>query len=167
MNATFYEQYADKFITMGIEFAPKLLGAIVLYFVGTWAIKWLGKLMNTVMSQRHYDPSLQTFLSSLVKIVLTVVLLITVVGMLGVNTTSFAALLAGAGLAIGAALNGTLGNLAGGVMLLMFKPFKVGDLLEAQGNVGVVTEMGIFSTIILTSEKKQLYYQTVHYQQAL
>ncbi|MEY4876882.1 MAG: Small-conductance mechanosensitive channel [Bacteroidota bacterium] len=154
MNATFYEQYADKFITMGIEFAPKLLGAVVLYFVGSWAIKWLGKLMNTVMSQRHYDPSLQTFLSSLVKIVLTVVLLITVVGMLGVNTTSFAALLAGAGLAIGAALNGTLGNLAGGVMLLMFKPFKVGDLLEAQGNVGVVTDMGIFSTIILTPENK-------------
>ena len=108
------------------------------------------------MSRRQYDPSLQNFLLSLFKGILNVLLIITVAGMVGVNTTSFAALIAGAGIAIGAALNGSLGNLAGGVMLLIFKPFKVGDLIEAQGAIGGVQQIGIFSTILLSAENKTI-----------
>ena len=108
------------------------------------------------MARRQYDSSLQSFLLSLFKGVLSVLLLITVAGMLGINTTSFAALIAGAGLAIGAALNGSLGNLAGGVMMLIFKPFKVGDLIEAQGTVGGVQHIGIFSTTLLSAENKTI-----------
>jgi len=94
------------------------------------------------------------FLSSLIKVSLTILLFLSIAGMIGIDITSFAALLAGAGLAIGAALNGSLGNLAGGVMMLVFKPFKVGDLIEAQGAIGTVTEQGIFATTILTSDNK-------------
>jgi small conductance mechanosensitive channel len=106
------------------------------------------------MSARHYDASLQTFLLSFFKVTMNILLIITVASMLGVNTTSFAALIAGAGIAIGAALNGSLGNFAGGVMMLVFKPFKMGDLIEAQGITGNVTEMGIFNTVVLTPDHK-------------
>jgi small conductance mechanosensitive channel len=139
---------------MAIEYAPKVLGAIIVYIIGAWVIKKIGNALKTVFIKKNYDPSLQTFLSSLVKGVLTVLLVITVFGMIGVNITAFGALIAGAGLAIGIALNGTLGNFAGGVMMLIFKPFKVGDMIEAQGQTGVVLEQGIFNTIILTAENK-------------
>jgi small conductance mechanosensitive channel len=139
---------------MAIEYAPKILGAIVVYIIGSWVIKKIGGALSATLTKKHYDPSLQTFLSSLVKAVLTVLLVITVFGMMGVNITAFGALIAGAGLAIGAALNGTLGNFAGGVMMLIFKPFKVGDMIEAQGQTGIVKEQGIFNTVILTAENK-------------
>ena len=139
---------------MAIEYAPKVIGAIIIYILGAWVIKKIGNVLKATFVKRHYEPSLQTFLSSLVKGVLTVLLVITVFGMIGVNITAFGALIAGAGLAIGVALNGTLGNFAGGVMMLIFKPFKVGDMIEAQGQTGVVLEQGIFNTIILTAENK-------------
>lgn len=139
---------------MAIDYAPKLLGAILVYIIGSWLISKTTQVLRKVLTKRHYDPSLQTFLSSLVRVLLTVVLLITVFGMLGVNVTAFGALLAGAGLAIGAALNGSLGNFAGGVMMLIFKPFRVGDMIEAQGQVGIVQEQGIFNTTILTADNK-------------
>src|SRR5688572_33500594 len=106
------------------------------------------------MMRRHMDASLKSFRSSMLKGTCLLSLLLTVVSMLGVNITSFAAILAGAGLAIGAALNGSLGNLAGGVMLMIYKPFKVGDLIEAQGMIGVVQELGIFNTTLLSPENK-------------
>ncbi len=139
---------------MAIEYAPKVLGAIIVYIIGTWIIKKIGIALKVGFIKRHYDPSLQTFLSSLVKGILTVLLVITVFGMIGINITAFGALIAGAGLAIGVALNGTLGNFAGGVMMLVFKPFKVGDMIEAQGQTGIVLEQGIFNTVILTAENK-------------
>ena len=113
-------------------------------------------LVRRIFLARNFDPSLQTFLVSAINVSLIILLLIAVIGMIGVNITGFAALLAGAGLAIGAALNGSLGNLAGGVMMLIFKPFKVGDMIEAQGAIGVVKEMGIFNTIILSAENKTI-----------
>ena len=112
--------------------------------------------MRKAMSGKHYDASLQSFLISSVKVLLTILLLLTILGMLGVNLTAFGALLAGLGIAIGAALNGSLGNFAGGVMLLTFKPFKIGDLIEAQGQTGVVKELGIFNTVLLSSENKTI-----------
>ncbi|MFZ4863587.1 mechanosensitive ion channel family protein [Sphingobacterium sp. Mn56C] len=137
-----------------IGYAPKIVGAIIVYLIGQWVISYIAKLSQRMMKSRKFDISLQKFLVSLIKVTLTVLMFLAIIGMLGVNVTSFAALLAGAGLAIGAALNGSLGNLAGGVMLMIFKPFKVGDLIEAQDNVGVVTEIGIFNTVILSPENK-------------
>ena len=113
-------------------------------------------MLSKIMTSRHYDVSLQNFLLSLFKVMLNVLLIISVAGMIGINTTSFAALIAGAGIAIGAALNGSLGNLAGGVMMLIFKPFKVGDLIEAQGAIGGVQQIGIFSTILRSPENKTI-----------
>lgn len=149
--------YAEKLSNLAIEFLPKLIGAIVIYIVGNWLIGKIVRIMKKVFERKDYDPSLETFLISLVKVTLTILLLITAAGVLGVNTTAFGALMVGAGVAIGSALNGTLGNFAGGVMMLIFKPFKVGDMIEAQGTTGVVTEQGVFSTTILTAENKTVY----------
>jgi small conductance mechanosensitive channel len=146
--------YVDKVKQMSLSYAPQIIGALVVLVLGLWIIKLLGKGMTRFMISKHYDASLMTFLSSLFKVAMNILLIITVAGMLGINTTSFAALIAGAGIAIGAALNGSLGNLAGGVMMLVFKPFKVGDLIEAQGVTGNVKEIGIFTTIVLTPENK-------------
>ena len=108
------------------------------------------------MTARKFDPSLQTFLVSFFKIVCLVLLVITIFGILGVDTSSFAALIVGAGVAIGSALNGTLGNFAGGVMMLIFKPFKIGDIIEAQGVAGTVIEQGVFNTTLLSPDNKTI-----------
>ncbi|AHF14385.1 mechanosensitive ion channel protein [Niabella soli DSM 19437] len=131
-----------------------MIGAIILYVVGTWVINKIAALLRNLFSKRHFDKSLQTFLISVLKATLLLLLFLAIVGMLGVPITGFAALLAGAGLAIGAALNGSLGNLAGGVMIMIFKPFKVGEVIEAQGHTGKVLEIGIFNTSILSGENK-------------
>lgn len=146
--------YTEKIKLMIVDYAPKFLGALVVLLIGIWVIKMLSKTMKKVMTVRQYDAGLVSFLTSLFSVSLNILLVITVAGMIGVNTTSFAALIAGAGLAIGAALNGSLGNLAGGVMMLIFKPFKVDDLIEAQGVTGNVKEIGIFTTVVLTPENK-------------
>lgn len=147
---------AYKAKEMALEYAPKIIGAIIVYIVGSWIISKVSALMKKAMSAKQYDASLQTFLGSLVKVLLTILLILTIFGMLGVNLTAFGALLAGVGIAIGAALNGSLGNFAGGVMLLTFKPFKVGDQIESQGQTGVVKEIGIFNTILLSPENKTI-----------
>lgn len=146
--------WIEKIKNLVMDYAPKVAGAILIYFIGSWLIGKFAGIMRKVMMRRNLDPSLQSFLSSMLKVTLLILLFLTVVSMLGVNITSFAAILAGAGLAIGAALNGSLGNLAGGVMLMIYKPFKVGDLIEAQGMIGVVQEIGIFNTILLSPENK-------------
>lgn len=145
-----------KLKDMGLEYAPKILGAILVYIIGQWLITRISNLSRKMMASRNFDVSLQKFLVSIIKVTLTVLMFLAVASMLGVNITSFAALLAGAGLAIGAALNGSLGNLAGGVMLMIFKPFKVNDMIEAQGSVGIVSEIGIFNTTILSPENKTI-----------
>lgn len=149
--------WMDRVINMMIEYAPKLIGAVIIYFVGTWAIKWIGRLLAKTFEKRSIDPSLRTFLRSVIRISLLVLLILTIIGILGVNITGFAALLAGAGLAIGGALNGSLGNFAGGVIILLTKPFRVGDLIEAQNHFGIVKAIGMVDTVVLTSQNK-----TVH-----
>ncbi len=146
--------FALKAKEMAVEYAPKVFGAILVYIIGSWIIKKIAQLLNKLFIKKNYDPSLRTFLSSLVRVALTILLMLSVFEMIGVKITAFAALLAGAGLAVGAALNGSLGNFAGGVMMLLFKPFKVGDMIEAQGQTGIVLEQGIFNTIILTADNK-------------
>lgn len=148
--------FIEKIKDMALSYAPKLVGAILVYIIGTFIINRLVKTLQLVMNKKQYDKSLQGFLVSLMKVLFTVLLLLSIAGMIGIDITSFAALLAGAGLAIGGALNGSLGNFAGGVMLLIFKPFKVGDLIEAQSASGTVTEMGVFATTILTADNKTI-----------
>ena len=121
-----------------VNFGLRILIALVLLAVGRWIIRWIRRAMRNMMTRREVDPSLRGFLSSMVNITLTLFLIIIIIGILGIDTTSFIAVFASAGLAVGMALSGTLQNFAGGVMILIFKPFKVGDFIEAQGQSGSV-----------------------------
>ncbi|MCK0129942.1 mechanosensitive ion channel [Flavobacteriaceae bacterium F08102] len=148
----------DKLMEKGIEFivdfGPKVLGAILIWIIGSWIIQKLIGVARKVMTKQSYDESLQRFLLNLIGWVLKILLILTILGNLGVETTSFAAILAAAGLAIGLALQGSLANFAGGVLIMIFKPFKIGDLIEAQGITGVVKEIEIFTTKLITPGNK-------------
>jgi len=144
----------SKFFDSAVAYTPKVIGAIVFYIIGSWIIGRLSILLRKALASRKFDSSLQSFLVSLFKILCLILLVITIFGILGVDTSSFAALIVGAGIAIGSALNGTLGNFAGGVMMLIFKPFKIGDIVEAQGVLGTVTDQGVFNTTLLTPDHK-------------
>lgn len=137
-----------------VPFGIKLVAAIVVLFLGRWVIKLIKKGLTKMMERRNADPTLSSFLMSLVSVLLTFLLIIAIVGILGVNTSSLVALLASAGLAIGMALSGTLQNFAGGVMIMLFKPFKVGDFISAQGYEGKVNGIQIFNTTILTVDNR-------------
>ena len=146
--------WIDKGIDFATEYGPKIIGAILIYIIGSWVIKKLTGVLKKVMMKKDYDEALQKFLLNLVSWALKIFLIIMVIGKLGVETTSFAAIIAAAGLAIGLALQGSLANFAGGVLLIIFKPFKIGDLIEAQGITGVVKEIEIFTTKLTTPDNK-------------
>ena len=148
--------WMEKGINFVSEFGPKIIGALLIWFIGSWIIKKILKQTNKLMDKRGYDKSLQKFLMNLLSWTLKIVLIITILGALGIETTSFAAILASAGLAIGLALQGSLANFAGGVLIMIFKPFKIGDLIEAQGELGVVKEIEIFTTKINSPENKEI-----------
>ncbi|MFS4492135.1 mechanosensitive ion channel family protein [Maribacter sp. 2308TA10-17] len=131
-----------------------LIKAIAIFVIGSWLISKLMKVLSKVMTAKDYDISLQKFLVNLVSWALKIFLIITVISTLGVETTSLAALIAAAGLAVGLALQGSLANFAGGVLLIIFKPYKIGDLVEAQGVLGVVKEIEIFTTQLTTPDSK-------------
>lgn len=136
----------EKWLELAATYGMKILGAILIWIIGSWVIKKIIKGTRKVMSKKNYDESLQKFLLNLLGWILKIILIVSILGTLGVETTSFAAILAAAGLAIGMALQGSLGNFAGGVLIMIFKPFKIGDLIEAQGELGVVKEIEIFTT---------------------
>ena len=146
--------FLTKMLDLGISVGSKILLAIVVFIVGRWIVRRLNKLLAKILEKRHVEASLSTFVKSLVNITLTLLLIIVVIGVLGIETSSFIALFASAGVAIGMALSGTLQNFAGGVMILLFKPFKVGDTIEAQGQSGTVREIQIFNTILATPDNK-------------
>lgn len=150
-------KFFEQLCLWGLDAAQSILGAIIIYIVGRYIINLIKRLMNAMMERRKMDPTIRSFLSSFVNILLTILLLITVVSTLGVNTTSFAALLASAGVAVGMALSGNLQNLAGGIVILLFKPYKVGHYISAQGIEGVVKEIQIFHTIVTTVDNKEVY----------
>lgn len=131
-----------------------VLKAILIYIIGSWVIKKLTGMIKKVMAKGSYDISLQKFLLNLVTWGLKIFLIITVISTLGVETTSLAAVIAAAGLAVGLALQGSLSNFAGGVLIMIFKPYKIGDLIEAQGVLGVVKEIEIFTTKMVSPENK-------------
>ncbi len=151
------DQVIDQITTTGIEMGKSVLFAIVLAVAGRYVIKFINRLVAGMLERRNVEPTVQSFLKSFVNITLIVLLIITVVGTLGVNTTSLAALLASAGLAVGMALSGNLQNLAGGIILLFLKPFKVEDFIEAQGVSGTVKAIQIFHTILTTPDNKELF----------
>ena len=149
-----FEKYYDLAVEMIMERGPKILLAILVLIIGLRLIKFVVKLLNRGFESRNLDITLRPFISNLINWVLKVLLIVTVAEMIGIENTSFVAIIGAAGLAVGFALQGTLGNFAGGVLILGFKPFKVGDLIEAQGHLGVVEEIQIFVTKILTPENR-------------
>ena len=144
----------NKLIDLVVSFGGRLLVAIIVFFIGRWLIKRIINLIVKGMQRRKVEASLFSFTRSMVKITLYFLFVIIIIGILGIETSSFIALFASAGIAIGAALSGTLQNFAGGVMILLFKPFKVGDYIEAQGQSGTVREIQIFNTILATPDNK-------------
>lgn len=132
----------------------KIAGAILFFIIGLWIVNGITKLLLKVMTRRKFDASLQSFLGSMVGVGLKVLLLVSVAGMIGIETTSFVAVIGALGLAVGLALQGSLSNFAGGVLILLFKPFKAGDLIESNGQIGVVQEIQIFNTVLLSPENK-------------
>ena len=151
------ELIIEKLIDMCISAGKNILIAIIVYIVGRFLISLIQRVMSNMLSRRKVEISIQTFLKSLVSILLNVLLIVSVVGALGINTTSFAALLASAGVAIGMALSGNLQNFAGGLIILFFKPYKVGDWIEAQSVSGSVTAIQIMHTLVTTADNKVIY----------
>lgn len=149
-----FEQKLTELLRYTVDYLPKLVLAIFVLLMGLSLINIVMKVVSRGMSAKEFEPTVQRFLTSLVDVILKIVLLLSVASMLGIETTSFLAILGSAGLAIGLALQGGLANFAGGVLLLIFKPFKVGDLIEAQGIYGEVQEISIFVTKMLTPHNK-------------
>lgn len=150
------DTYLDQFTGLLVTFAPKALLAIITLVIGLWVIKKIVGLVEKALLKKEVDISLRNFLGSFIGILLKVLLIISVIQMVGVETTSFVAILAAAGFAIGMALQGSLGNFAGGILILVFKPFKVGDVIEAQGFIGKVESILVFNTILITPDNRKI-----------
>jgi len=144
----------DQFAGFIYSYGPKVLGAVLVLIIGLWIISLLTKAFGRMMKKKDTDPSLQGFLKGIVSVLLKVLLFISVMGMVGIEATSFIAIIGAAGLAVGLALQGTLQNFAGGVMILLFKPYKVGDFIDGAGHMGSVKEIKIFTTILNTPDNK-------------
>ena len=139
-----------------VQWAPKLVGAILVLLIGLWIIGAITKMAQKAMKRAGLDQDVVPFLSSLISVILKVLLILSIAGMIGIETTSFIALIGMAGLAIGMALQGTLGHFASGVMILIFKPYSVGDLVDLQGQLGHVEEIQVFNTIIKSLDNKKV-----------
>lgn len=146
----------SELIDKAVAFGLKLLAAIAIYLIGAWAIKKIKGIIGRIFERKQTDAAIVSFVQSIISIALTVVLVIVTIGAVGIDTTSIAALLAGGGMAIGMALNGTVQNFAGGIMIIAFKPFKAGDYIQAQGYEGTVTEVSIVSTKLTTVDNRSI-----------
>ena len=149
--------FMQQLIDWGVGAGGRIIGAVIIFVVGRFLISFIKKLVSKLLMKRHIDAGIQSFVKSLVNILLTILLIIDVFGKLGVETTSFAALLASAGVAVGMALSGNLQNFAGGLIVLLFRPFKVGDWIESQGVSGTVREIQIFHSILTRADNKVIY----------
>ncbi|AWB58578.1 MULTISPECIES: mechanosensitive ion channel domain-containing protein [unclassified Colwellia] len=150
------DEVVSQMTQMAVFYGPKLIGAILVWIIGGWVIGIIGNVFKTTLKKGGTDPSLMPFLTGIVNGLLKVLLVLTALGMLGIEMTSFIAILGAAGLAVGLAMSGTLQNFSGGVMILIFKPFKVGDVIDAQGYVGTVSQIQIFNTILKTPDNKTI-----------
>lgn len=152
-----YSQLMDKLLEGALVVGLKIVAALLIYYVGRWFVRRVMKLMDKVYEKKSVEKSLRSFLSGVVKVLLYVVIVLIVIQVLGINTTSLVAMIASAGLAIGMALSGTLQNFAGGVMILLLRPYRIGDYIDAQGEEGTVTKIGLFSTEIITVDNRVIY----------
>ncbi|MBR3565637.1 MAG: mechanosensitive ion channel [Paludibacteraceae bacterium] len=146
----------DAISASSIDLGKRILAAIIVYIIGRFIIKWVDKLLVKRSQRSKLDPTVQSFTSSLVKVLLNVLLIVSIISTLGIETSSFAALFTAAGMAIGMALSGQLSNFAAGVLILLFRPFKVGDYIETSGQAGTVKEIQIFHTVMLTVDNKTI-----------
>lgn len=148
----------EKLINGGVDLGGRILGALIILVIGKMLVNWLNSLFAQILKKRNVDASIQSFLKSMVNILLLVMLILAVIGKLGIELTGFAALLASAGVAVGMALSGNLSNFAGGVIILVFRPYRVGDYIEAStGASGTVKEIQIFHTVLVTPDNKTIY----------
>lgn len=155
--STKLDLFLDKLLDFSVDAGKNIFIACLIYSIGCFIIKQINRLVAKILEKRKVEPSVQTFLKSLVKILLNMILAFAVISKLGVETTSFAALMASAGVAIGMALSGNLSNFAGGLIILVFKPFKVGDYIEGPDVNGTVKEIQIFHTILSTLDNRMIY----------
>lgn len=146
--------FVENLIQALVDFGLKLLAALAIYLIGAWVIKRLKRSLTRILEKRNTEQTLASFISSIVSLLLTVLLVLLTIGALGVNTTSIAAMLGAGAMAIGMALSGTMENFAGGLIILMFKPFKAGDFISVNGNSGFVTDVSIVSTKITTPDNR-------------
>ena len=150
--------FIAKALNAGIDLGGRILAALIIFIIGKFLINWANRLFATMLQKRKVDASIQSFLKSIVNITLLVMLFLAVIGKLGIELTSFAALLASVGVAVGMALSGNLSNFAGGVIILVFRPYKVGDYIEAStGASGTVTDIQIFHTVLTTPDNKVIF----------
>ena len=150
------EQYVNKAIELGMEHGPKIILAVLTLIIGLWVVGGVSKMLGKLFKRQQIDATLALFLNSMMAWMLKVLLVISVASMIGIETTSFVAVLGAGGLAVGLALQGSLQNFAGGALILIFRPYNVGDLIEAQGHFGVVKEIQIFTTILVTLQNRRV-----------
>jgi len=152
-----FGEYIDQFIKTLIDYSPKLISAFIVLFVGLYAIRFINRLAKKIMIKKELDPTLSKFLADSLLWALRVLLFVTFISKLGIETSSFVAILGAAGLAVGLSLQGSLSNFAGGMLIILFKPFRVGDTIEAQGVTGVVSEIQIFVTKLITGNNQTIF----------
>ena len=149
--------YADTFIKELIDYSPKIISAFIILFVGLYSIRLINRIIRKTMVKRDLDPTLTTFLADVLLWILRVLLFVAIISKLGVESSSFVAILGAMGLAVGLSLQGSLSNFAGGMLIILFKPFKVGHTIEAQGNIGTVSEIQIFVTKLINGNNQTIF----------
>lgn len=157
VNTQNVANYAETFLKVLIDYSPKLISAFLILFVGLYVIRVINRLIRKIMIKRDLDPTLTKFLADILLWVLRVLLFVTFISKLGIETSSFVAILGAMGLAVGLSLQGSLSNFAGGMLIILFKPFKVGDVIEAQGSIGTVSEIQIFVTKLINANNQTIF----------
>jgi small conductance mechanosensitive channel len=152
-----FAEYVDQFIKLLIDYSPKLISALIILFIGLYAVRLVNRLVRRIMVKRELDPTLAVFLADSLLWAMRFLLFITFISKLGIETSSFVAILGAVGLAVGLSLQGSLSNFAGGVLIIMFKPFRVGDSIEAQNVAGTVSEIQIFVTKLITVNNQTIF----------
>lgn len=151
------DTFLHSAFTKAVDLGERIVLAVVIFFIGRWVIKWIEKLVARIMQRKHVEGAVVSFTNNMVDALLKIVLGLIIISVLGIETTSFAAILAAAGLAVGMAMKDNLSNFAGGVMILLNKPFKMGDNISAQGMDGIVRDIGILYTVLLTGDNRTIY----------
>ena len=157
LDPNYIATYANTFVTTLIDYSPKVISALIILFIGLYAIRIINRLIRKIMIKRNLDATLSKFLADILLWVLRVLLFVTFIDKLGIGTSSFVAILGAMGLAVGLSLQGSLSNFAGGMLIILFKPFKVGDTIEAQGVLATVLEIQIFVTKLITSNNQTIF----------